>query len=930
MKSNLKILLSAIVISLSNVTVKATLVTVEQGVVQYTVDTETKTAQAVGLIPSAQFGAVSGLTIIDFVTYRSESIPVTSVADDAFSRATNLSGPITLGRNIQTIGHHSFYHCTNLKGSLVIPNSVVSIGDFAFMDCWGLTETLTLGNSVSYIGAYAFEYCLFSGELKIPNSVKTIGEAAFDWCTKFTGSLIIPDSVEVIGRYAFDTCTGLNGELKISNSVREIADYAFNNCSGLKGALIIPDGVKSIGSYAFQDCTGFNYTLTIGKGMETIGSYAFKGCKGFSGSLIIPDSVVSIGLGAFQNCSGFNGTLTLSKYVESIESYTFDGCSGFIGSLLIPDSVKTIKNYAFRDCKSFDGDLILSQSLESIGDYSFYYCEKLSGVLTIPDSVTSIGDFAFFMGMGFTELYIGENLKTMGGSVGAAFFCNRLEEITCNAIVPPVAYTTNFMPSSYSKPLYVPKQSVAAYKSATDWKDFKSINPITVPASDIKIEYEGSLELNVNETLQLKAILTPENTTNTAVKWKTSSAGIVTVSSNGLATAVAPGDAFITVYVTNQPEIKDEVMITVLPIAAKSISIDGGGVESIKCTETLQLSATVLPSDTSFPEVTWETSSATTATVSPTGMVTGHNPGNVTITAYVTKYPDVRSSYQIEVSALLLGDSNDNGLVNVADVVTTANYIIDLPMASWSFINADVTNDKDITIADVTGTVDIILNDVSDANARLAMKAKASQLPEDLLVSGNFRKGEPEARIDVKLESSVPYSALQSSIILPEGMKVNDILAGSRLSDHILMFNAPKKGIVKVVIFSLYNTEFNKTDEPLFTIIADTGNASGDLQMLDIFGSDSESNEYELGFLGGINESYTTGMETLNSDKVIVRGIAGGIEVINADGRAVSVFRHTGETVASIPYASSNEKINLLPGIYIVKAGGDIAKVFVK
>ena len=413
--------------------------------------------------------------------------------------------------------------------------------------------------------------------------------------------------------------------------------------------------------------------------------------------------------------------------------------------------------------------------------------------------------------------------------------------------------------------------------------------------------------------------------------WSSSDQQTVSVEEDGTIHGLLIGDATVTAKANvNNREVTATCNVKVIPIPPITLTISGGDVESIKCKETLTLTAIVLPENTTYPEVTWETSSADNATVSPEGVVTGVKAGSVTITAYVTLYPEVRDTYELEITDLLLGDSNDNGLVNVADVVTTANYIINMPVASWSFINADVTHDKDITIADVTGTVDIILNDVPDVNARLAMKAKASKLSEDLLVSGNFRNGEPEARIDVKLESSVPYSALQSSIILPEGMEVNDILAGSRLSDHILMFNAPKEGIVKVVIFSLYNTEFNKTDEPLFTIIADTGNASGDLHMLDIFGSDSESNESELGFSGGINESYTTGMETLNSDKVIVRGMAGGIEVINADGRTVSVFRHTGEIVASIPYASSLEKINLLPGIYIVKAGAFASKVIVK
>ncbi|MCH5218605.1 MAG: leucine-rich repeat protein [Muribaculaceae bacterium] len=414
------------------------------------------------------------------------------------------------------------------------------------------------------------------------------------------------------------------------------------------------------------------------------------------------------------------------------------------------------------------------------------------------------------------------------------------------------------------------------------------------------------------------------------ISWTSSEPATVSVTNAGLITGLELGSATVTASaMVNNQEVKAECLVTVIPVPARSISIDGGGVESIKCKETLTLTATVLPSNTTYPEVTWQSSSDENAIVSQKGVVTGQKPGMVTITAFVTEYPDVKATYELEITDILLGDSNDNGFVTVADVVTTANHIISMPVAAWSFVNADVTQDNTISSADVTGTVDIILKDFEDG-LKLFARAMVPRLLSDRLVSDNFIGGKTEARINVSLENSVPYSAMQATVAIPDGMTVKGVEAGPRLSDHMLLFNVTDEGLLKVVIFSFSNSEFEDSDQPLFTIVANTANALGDLLIYDIFGSDARSNEYELGFAGGQNDNFTTGLEAVNGADVVIRVVADGIEVLNATERAITVYRYTGETVANVKAAAPVEHISLESGMYIVKCASTSAKVLVK
>ncbi len=58
---------------------------------------------------------------------------------------------------------------------------------------------------------------------------------------------------------------------------------------------------------------------------------------------------------------------------------------------------------------------------------------------------------------------------------------------------------------------------------------------------------------------------------------------------------------------------------------------------------------------------------------------------------------------------LLRGDANDDGVVDVSDVLLTVDYILGKPSKGFVQDNADVTNDGVIDISDVLGIVDIIL-----------------------------------------------------------------------------------------------------------------------------------------------------------------------------------------------------------------------------
>ena len=136
----------------------------------------------------------------------------------------------------------------------------------------------------------------------------------------------------------------------------------------------------------------------------------------------------------------------------------------------IPQGVLSIAPDAFNTCLGLTS-ITIPDSVTSIGERAFYLCRGLTGTLIIPDNVTSLGLYSFGFCSSLTSVIIGSGITSIANYSFAN--CTNMTTVTIKATTPPTLSGTKAISSATTK-IYIPKGTLSAYRSATNWSNFAS------------------------------------------------------------------------------------------------------------------------------------------------------------------------------------------------------------------------------------------------------------------------------------------------------------------------------------------------------------------------------------------------------------------------------------------------------------------------
>lgn len=157
-----------------------------------------------------------------------------------------------------------------------------------------------------------------------------------------------------------------------------------------------------------------------------------------------------------------------------IPTACFQGCND-LTSITIPDGFEYINQNAFYNCTSLT-NIRIPNSVKGFGRNAICYTNIT--YIKIPDGLTTIGIFSLGYNTNLTSITIPNSVTSIGNNAFKG--CTSLTSFTIKATTPPTLLDANAFIDTNNCPIYVPAESVDAYKTTGNWVSLASrIQPIS-------------------------------------------------------------------------------------------------------------------------------------------------------------------------------------------------------------------------------------------------------------------------------------------------------------------------------------------------------------------------------------------------------------------------------------------------------------------
>lgn len=426
-------------------------------------------------IPNSMFEYCSSLSSIQ--------IPagVTEIGIAAFSGCTALK-QITLPEGVVSIGNDAFYETSLVQ--VTMPDGVTQLGEYAFSNC-GQLRKVHLSRGLTEIPACCFTDCQVLEEVNIPMRVTKIGREAFARCYLLPAPQLPDGLVEIDNGAFWDTRFG---QIALPSNLKLIG----NNCFRYShlSSIEVPASVVQIGESAFRDCDSLRHA-TLYEGLLYLLNGAFADCKKLE-DVALPNSLRVLGEEVFYG-NKRKKSFVLPPLVNVVPTRICCGCEN-LSKVTLHGRVTQIEGNAFEDCNLTNIDL--PEGLISIGSGAFVNCPLQK--INLPSTLRVINERAFNNGKysrvvvpeGVEEVwdraFLSENLRYVEFPSTIAQLGNwsfqgdgsACDSIVLRATVPPHNWGGLYR-EWYGGALYVPAQSVEAYKHNPGFSGFNSIRPLS-------------------------------------------------------------------------------------------------------------------------------------------------------------------------------------------------------------------------------------------------------------------------------------------------------------------------------------------------------------------------------------------------------------------------------------------------------------------
>ncbi len=910
---------------------------------------------------------------------------VTQIGGNAFNGCTGLHGELKLPQNLKIINGSAFRECTGLSGELVIPNNVEQIDNYAFYKT--NFSSLKLGKSIKKIDDYAFQYCQITGELFLPESITSIGDFTFG-NTKITGKLILPENLNSLERYAFQNCTGLtsiqqNSILPTTSTYTSSADGYFSGCSNIT-EVSFGENIQQVFAGL---CNGLPKitSVTIPEGVEHIGQSAFRGCTSLE-SVTLSSTLKGISAHAFRDC--IFPKIQLPESLKYIGEYAFYGNNSLV-SVTIPESVTELHQWAFGYCDNMISATYNASQCTSTGSDIFpgaIFAKLTIGknVELIPNHIVRSGSLKVIeWNAKAVRFYDANNLgrdysyatptAILADSVTAFYGCNSPIIISYAEVPPTLSYAksgaTAYVPNAM---VYKTNASWAAlticqsvtWKGTTDGeilsyttnfpyeltlKEYQTRDGKTLTETPCSIGDYQAVFTYMIEDMQFEMISKFSITANTSntifaediksyrgrqlqIPFKmvndrefTALQCDIHLPAGVTATTDEYGDYVIELSDrksnthTVSSELQADGSIRVIVYSSKNYNFTGNEGDIFYMTVDIDADA--------------EAGDKTLAIIN---IRLTNNDANDVITN--------RNESIFGIYDLILGDSNDDLLVTMADVVNIVNYVLGETPQTFVFPASDINADEDITMADVVLAVNAVLNggvvkSKTYEPSIMPMSESTYEMTNTITLQELTIQPGGTATLLVDMTNDIDITAFQFDIMLPEGLSIPTDEYGDPLialtsrgtNTHMVVSAYQENGALRVGAYSSKSRPFKGNSGTLLEITLEANAAiecgTYNIDMSTIYIVKPDGTQLDIDNFSHSVVIETSGIEDVYSNNTLT--ISGGDNVINISSsinREISIYNTMGIMVKSTHIDAGKTTIDIPTGLYIIEGQKVIVK----
>ena len=702
------------------------------------------------------------------------SYKVRRICSNAFEGCNKMT-ELVLPSYLYSIESQAFLNCSSLT-NLSVPNSVKSIGEGAFMGCSGLTS-VNLGNNIISIGENAFNNCYLLSSITCmsSNPPKLSNTNCFSSIVYSSATLLVPYSSvnkyktstywkNFLNIYGVDDSGNIlienlyldynNKEISINESFKLTANI-IPECASNKALNWISSNptVATVNSDGLV--TAHNPGTTTVLAATTDGSDLNATCMV---TVVVLASSISLNMSSLTLDIDESSQLIATVFPNNTTNKTITWKSG-------NTSIATVNSDGVVTAKSL-GSVIITASTTDGSNLS------TTCIVTVNERKAS--------SISLNKTNLSLNVSQTAQLIATIYPNDAANKtVIWNSSNDAVATVSN-----NGLVTGVSAGTAAITATTTDGTNLSASCAVTVtiiPATSVSLN-KTSITLDVDDTYTLVASVLPSNASYKTVSWASSNPEIATVSSDGIVTPVAPGNAVITATTIDGTNLSASCQVTIVK-RIKGIALNESNL-TLTLPETAQLIATITPSDATTPTLTWTSSKSSVATVDSNGFITSVGVGTTTIKATTTDGSNLSASCQVTVNKQYVTSItlNENSLV--MHIGESSQLIANVlpenatnPTINWSSGNTSVARvDNNGLVTAIAGGTTYIKASATDGSYVIA-NCSIEVLPDYYLTLDTLShiRGEAAQVVDlpVSLVNKNPISGIQFDVTLPNGVDFN-------------------------------------------------------------------------------------------------------------------------------------------------------------